>query len=245
METVVDPCLHPKPGQRRIEILTRLRADARLYHAATPPPGPKGRRPTWGPLLAAPQHHLYWAASWQKGRTWVYGRVRHFQYKQLRCRWAVSGPHTPVYVFVVAMDGYKKPWFLVTSALDLSAAQVVEAFASRFRQADTFRDHKQRLGMEECRARTKEPILRTFQVQLVALTLLRLLQGRLDHAWGAGSWWLKPPWNLRKSHASILDLRRLFWRYREPFSQLLVALEEVRKCRRVLVQHGTPASWVA
>ena len=34
--------------------------------------------------------------------------------------------------------------------------------------------------MEECRAWTKEPILRTFQVQMVAMTLLRLIQFRLD-----------------------------------------------------------------
>jgi hypothetical protein len=127
------------------------------------------------------------------------------------------------------MAGYAKPWFLVTSALELSAAQVVEAWTARFRQEDGFRDHKQRLGMEECRAWTKEPILRTFQVQLIALTLLRVLQARLDQMWGPGSWWLKPEWNPHKRHASILDLRRLFWRYRPAFSQFLVALEELEK----------------
>jgi len=83
--------------------------------------------------------------------------------------------------------------------------------------------------MEECRAWTKEPVLRTFQVQLVALTLLRLLQSRLDQAWGAGNWWLKPEWNRRKCHASLLDLRRLFWRYRAEFSQFLLALEDLKK----------------
>ncbi len=31
METVVKPGLQPPPGRRRIEILTRLRVDARLY----------------------------------------------------------------------------------------------------------------------------------------------------------------------------------------------------------------------
>lgn len=127
------------------------------------------------------------------------------------------------------MEGYEEPWFLVTTALDLTAAQVVELFTARFRQEDAFRDHKQRLGMEECRAWTKEPILRTFQVQLVALLLLRLLQYRLDHAWGTGSWWYKSEWNRRKRHASLLDLRRLFWRYRREFSHFLVALEELEK----------------
>lgn len=174
VDTVVNPCLLPRPGQRQIEIPTRLRVDARLYYAAVPKPRAKGRRPLWGPRLAAPQHHLYWSAAWQTSRAWVYGRVRRFPYKQLQCRWSVSGAQTLVPVLVVVVDGYEKPWFLVTSALDLSAAQVVEAFAARFRQEDGFRDHKQRLGMEECRAWTKEPVLHTFQVQLLALTRPRL-----------------------------------------------------------------------
>jgi hypothetical protein len=94
---------------------------------------------------------------------------------------------------------------------------------------DGFRDHTQRLGMEACRAWTQEPSLRTFQVQLVALSLLRVLQAQLDHVWGEGRWWLKPEWNRSKRHASLLDLRRLFWRYRAEFSQFLVALEGVEK----------------
>ena len=83
--------------------------------------------------------------------------------------------------------------------------------------------------MEECRAWTKEPILRTFQVQLLAMTLLRLLQAPLERGWEAGTWWVQPEWNRRKRHASILDLRRLFWRYRTEFSQFLVALEELEE----------------
>ena len=38
---------------------------------------------------------------------------------------------------------------------------MVEIFAARFRQEDGFRDVKQRLGWEECRAWTKQLILRT------------------------------------------------------------------------------------
>jgi hypothetical protein len=227
--TVIRPCLEPGLGQRPVAIVTRLRANARLYHSVVVKTQLKGRRPVWGPRIAAPQHHLSWPVSWRRSRAWVYGRMRAFRYKQLRCRWAVSGPQLPVHVWVIEMVGYDEPWFLVTSALDLTAAQIVEAWAARFRQEDGFRDHKQRLGMEECRAWTKEPILRTFQVQLVALSLLRLLHARLDQTWGAGTWWHKPAWNHHKRHASILDLRRLFWRYRTEFSQCLVSLEKMEK----------------
>jgi hypothetical protein len=245
VETVVNPCVNPAPGQRRIEILTRLRVDARLYHPVVARPKHKGRRPKWGERLAAPQHHVYWASAWQTSRAWVYGRIRSFRYKHLRCRWAVSGPQVAVHVFVVEVPGYRAPWFLVTTALELSASQVVEAFAARFRQEDGFRDHKQRLGMEECRAWTREPVLRTFQVQMVTLSLLRLLQFRLDQAWGAGSWWNKPEWNAQKRHASIRDLCRLFWRHRAVFSQLLVVLEEREKNPQALALPGNSVSKAA
>jgi hypothetical protein len=157
----------------------------------------------------------------------------------------VSGPQVPVHVFVIEMAGYEKPWWLVTTALDLSAAQVAAVWAARFRQEDGFRDHKQRLGMEECRAWTKEPILRTFQIQLVALTLLRLLQARLNHAWGHGNWWITPAWNPRKRYASILDLRRLFWRYRGELAQFLLALEKLENRPKTLGQCRFPTESAA
>jgi hypothetical protein len=243
--TVVEPCLNPGPGQRRIELLTRLRADARLYHPVVSRARPRGRRPKWGLRLAAPQHHVSWSTSWRAGRAWVYGRSCTCRYKHLRCRWSVSGPEIPGQVFVVAVSGYREPWFLVTTALDLSTAQVVEAFAARLRQEDGFRDHKQRLGMEECRAWTKEPVRRTFQVQMVALTLLRLLPCRLDQTGGMGSWWSKPEWYTQKRHGSIRDLCRLFWRHRGVFSQLLVALEEREKSCQALALQGNPANRAA
>jgi DDE superfamily endonuclease len=81
VETVVTPCLAPQGGRRRIELVTRLRTDARLYHPVVVKPQAKGRPPKWGPRLAAPQHHLYWPVGWQAGRAWVYGRLRRFQYK--------------------------------------------------------------------------------------------------------------------------------------------------------------------
>ena len=53
------------------------------------------------------------------------------------------------------VPGYDKLWATITSAADLSAGQTLAANAGRFRQEDGFRDHKQRLGMEECRAGPK------------------------------------------------------------------------------------------
>src|SRR5262249_59105055 len=117
--------------------------------------------------------------AWQSRQAWVDGRQRRLRDTQRRWCWAVSGPQIPVPVCVVEMAGDEAPWCVVTSAVDWSAAQVVDAWTARFRQADGFRDHKQRLGMEACRAWTKEPSLRTCQVQVVAWSLLRLRHARL------------------------------------------------------------------
>jgi len=231
METVIRPCLNPPEGARRIDFVTRLRCDARLYHPlAEVKKNPLGGRPRlWGRRMASPQHHENWAADWQNGRAYIHGRSRHFQYKRVLCAWAVSGPQPLVFAYVFEVEGYRKPWYVVTSALRFSAAQVVAVQAARFRQEDGFRDHKQRFGMEECRAWTKEPVLRTFQAQMIAQSLLRLTQFRLDALLGETRWWEPPPWNSHKKHPSVLDLRRLFWKHRTRFSQLLRRLEEIQK----------------
>jgi len=246
METVVRPCLNPPPSQRRIEFITRLRKDARLYEPLTKvAKNPKGGRPRkWGRRLPAPQEHAKWNVKWQRGRAYLYGRVRTFRYKRQRCCWSVSGPSEIMNAYVFEVPGYKKLWSTITSAGDLSASQVLAAGGGRFRQEDGFRDHKQRLGMEECRAWTKEPILRTFQVQMVALTLLRLLQFRLQDAYGA-NWCPRPPWNPTKRHASILDLRRLFWKHRPRFSQLLAALDDLPKPPQTKFRSGRPTARAA
>jgi hypothetical protein len=92
-----------------------------------------------------------------------------------------------------------------------------------------FPDHKQRLGTEEYQAWTTEPVLRTFQVQMVALILLRLLQCRLNQNSRMWSWLSKPEWYMQKRHGSARDLCHFCWRHCEVFSQLLVALEAQKK----------------
>jgi hypothetical protein len=144
------------------------------------------------------------------------------RWKEVVCLWRVLGPETPVKAVVAEVEGYRKRFTLVSSALDLTGLQIVELFCARFRQEDGFRDLKQRLGWEECRAWTKNPIVRTTLVLFVTLTLLRLLQYRLDE--GAGDqWWLHPPWNARKTRPSVLDVERLLWQHRQGIQQGLAA----------------------
>jgi hypothetical protein len=129
------------------------------------------------------------------------------------CLGRVLGHQTPVKAVVAEVEGYRKRFTRVTSATDLTGLQVVEWFCARFRQEDGFRDLKQRLGGEECRAWTKNPLLRTTQALFVTMTALRLLPFRLEEEVG-DDWWLHPPWNPRKTRPSVLDVERRLRQHR-------------------------------
>jgi hypothetical protein len=220
--SVVRPLVVPAEGFPRIEFLTRLRHDARLY-ALPPTERPEGKRgpmPDWGKKLPPPRQGGRWAGPWQVGSAFIYGRTRKVRWKEVVCLWRVLGHDVKVKAVVARVEGYKKRFTLVTSALELTGLQMVELFCARFRQEDGFRDLKQQLGWEECRAWTKNPIERTSQAQWVTLSLLRLAQFQLESA-GEVDWWFRPPWNKDKDRPSVLDLERLMRRYRGEIQQFL------------------------
>lgn len=223
--SVVRPLVRPDdPKQPRIDVLTRLRQDARL--CAPPAParrtGRRGRPPKWGRKLPPPRQGGRWPGKWQEGQAFLYGRLRRVRWKEVVCLWRVLGWQTPVQAVAAEVEGYRKRFTLLTSATELTGLQVVELFCARFRQEDGFRDLKQRLGWEECRAWTRDPILRTTQALLVTMTALRLLQFRLEAAAGDG-WWLHPPWNPRKVRPSVLDVERLLRQHRGEIQRCLAA----------------------
>jgi hypothetical protein len=210
LRTVIRPLVSPEDGSPRIEFLTRLRHDARLY---APLPERHRSNQKWGRRLPPSRQGGRWTRHWHEGTAFVYGRQRKVRWKEIVCVWRVSGHDVPVKAVVACVEGYKKRFTLVTSAAELTGLQVVELFAARFRQEDGFRDLKQRLGWEECRAWTKNPIERTSQAQWVTMSLLRLAQFRLE-AEGEVDWWFRPPWNKKKDRPSVLDVERLFRRHR-------------------------------
>jgi hypothetical protein len=217
LRSVIRPLVSPEDGSSRIEFLTRLRHDARLYA-----PLPERHRPNqkWGRRLPPPRQGGWWTRHWHEATAFVYGRQRKVRWKEIICLWRVSGHETPVKAVVAKVEGYKERFTLVTSAVELTGLQMVELFAARFRQEDGFRDLKQRLGWEECRAWTKNPIQRTSQAQWVTMSLLRLAQFRLE-AEGEVDWWFRPPWNRKKDRPSVLDVERLFRRHHPEIQQHL------------------------
>jgi hypothetical protein len=222
LESVVRPLVLPEDGAPRIDVLTRLRRDARLYALppADRPAGKPGPKPKWGRRLPPPRRGGFWERGWRTGSGFIYGRQRTVRWKEVVCLWRVLGWEVPVKAVMAQVEGYKKRFTLVTTATELTGLQVVELFAARFRQEDGFRDLKQRLGWEECRAWTKNPIERTSQAQWVTMSLLRLLQFRLEAA-GEEGWWFRPPWHKDKDRPSVLDAGRLMRRHAAEIRRLL------------------------
>jgi hypothetical protein len=132
--------------------------------------------------------------------------------KEVLCCWRALGHDVQVKAVLAYVQGYSKPFTLLSSATALAGWQVVVIFCARSREEDGIRDVKQRLGWEECRAWTRLPIERTTQTQLVSLTCLRLLQEKLEEEQG-DSWWLRPPWHPDKQRPSVLDVQRLLRQY--------------------------------
>jgi hypothetical protein len=219
--SVVRPLVKPSEADvPRIDILTRPRHNARLY--ALPPSerrkGQRGPTPVWGQRLAPPGQGGRWPGEWQQGEAFIYGRVRAVRYKEVLCLWRVLGHDVTVKAVVAEVEGYKKRFLLLGSATDLSGLAMVEIYAARFRQEDAFRDLKQRLGWEECRAWTRNPIERTTQTLFTTMSAMRLLQLKLQEEQG-DDWWLQPPWNPHKSRPSVLDVERLLRQHRAAIVQ--------------------------
>src|SRR5262249_41634716 len=119
--SVVRPPVGPDDGSPKLDFVARLRVDARLFRIPAPrPEGKPGPQRLWGERLPPPRQGGRWPGAWQQGEAFLYGRRRKVRYKEVVCLWRVLGWDRPVKVVVAKVEGYKKRFTLVSSALTLT-----------------------------------------------------------------------------------------------------------------------------
>jgi hypothetical protein len=82
----------------------------------------------------SPRRGGFWERGWRTGVAFIYGRQRKVRWKEVVCLWRVLGHEVPVKAVIAGVEGYKKRFTLVISAVELTGLQMVELFAARFRQ---------------------------------------------------------------------------------------------------------------
>lgn len=203
-----------RPLPASIQLLGRGRMDAALY---APPPnkkGQRGRKPVKGQRLVSPQWRVR-HNQWKTVDACVYGRQCRVKVQTFDALWYIVG-RGRLFRFVLIRDwpGHKKDDVLVTTDLSMSAAEIIEAYCTRWSLEETIGWAKSRLGFEDPQNRKEKAVERTAPMALWTYSLVvywyawwssrrRRLPFRLD------------PWNRKKQNPTFADmlatLRREGW----------------------------------
>lgn len=99
---------------------------------------------------------------WQTCNAFLYGQLDVVYYKSLCAQWYRACGSRLLRIVVVRVDGGRIPFRVFFSTdLDLTVAQILECYASRWSIEVCFRDMKQLLGFADSSARTRTAVERT------------------------------------------------------------------------------------
>ena len=204
----------------KVNLVSRLRIDARLYDFPVErPSGAKGRPPKKGNKLISFKDMLK-----VEGLLWKEVEVNGYREKQCKVRyitntalWHVEG-HEPVpirWVLVVDPTGKMDPVPLFSTDVNLSGERIIELFVERWSIEVTFEEVRAHLGVETQRQWSDGAIARTIPAlmgifSLVCLMANSLLEGReLERCEAA--WYQKDS----GTFSDVLTLvRKELWRWR-------------------------------
>ena len=164
---------------RPITVITRLRLDAALYDPAPPrPAGTKGRprrKGTRQPTLHArlPDPQTVWQTLTVR---WYGGSQRTIEVATATAVWYHGGlPPVPLrWVLIRDPVGQFEPQALLSTALGVTAQQIVEWFVLRWQLDVTFHEVRAHLGVETQRQWSDLAILRTTPALFALFSLVAL-----------------------------------------------------------------------
>ncbi len=208
----------PLAGRKipRTHLISRMRSDAAIYDLPAPETkvrrGPKRKK---GFRFPAPIEFARRVRSWTRVQTNERGKVKdRLVHARIVLWYKVS--HAPM-LLVISRDpaGKERDDFFFTTALSMTPAEVVGAFAGRWSIEDTFKNTKQFLGAEEPQSWKGPGPERAAAIGLILYSLV--------WTWYVTTGYRKSilprlPWYPGKTHPSFADamaaLRRALWQDR-------------------------------
>lgn len=162
-----------------IELVSRLRSDARLRGLTIPPrkPGQPGRPRKHGERLAPLRTLARRRSAFSTIRAAIYGKVVTLLVREFEAYWA---PLDAVVKVVITRDprNPSRLAYLMTTDLALTATAVVEAFGKRWSIEQLFSTMKGSLGLDSAEVRTRRSVTRHAALTVAMVTWVEVW------AWG-------------------------------------------------------------
>jgi hypothetical protein len=201
--------------RRRLALVSRFRPDANL-HAPAPPrrKGQSGRPRVKGRKTPSPQQIVARSKRQRLSVSWYGGGTRRVEVVSSLGYWFKAGRGlVPVrWVFVHDLTGTHRDEYFFTTDVEMTPAQIVEAFTGRWSLEVTFGEMRAYVGLETTRGRTEHTVLRTapclFGLYSVIAVLYATLPIRLRHGSAIG-WAGKTQTTFSDA---ITTVRRWIWR---------------------------------
>jgi len=159
--------------QQKRRVVTRLRADARLYELPRQRKRGRGRPPKYGKKICLWRRALSDSRFEAQQEVIVYGGKHEVRLRKIICLW--RGLEEPVSVVIVKGIG-KKPVYLLDTESEASAKETLQIYGARHAVEQPYADLKCDGGLGHYLGRTEQGVRRFAMLSVTAHTLLRLIE---------------------------------------------------------------------
>ncbi|MBI1325706.1 transposase [bacterium] len=192
------------------DLISRLRSDARLFRPVEAVP-PNAIRKAGRPRFRGPEMDKAAVFAKRKRRSaatlTLYGKAKKVEWVTvLACLYQAPSRLLRVVIVQFPEEKGRKPALvtLYSTDLDMSPAEIIEAYCRRWSIEETFQDAKGHLGLDEPQCRSRKAVKRMVPTILYLHAILWLWAGR--ERLGRKAEKRKAPWNRSTVNLSMGDI---------------------------------------
>ena len=149
-----------------VELIGRIRKDAKLYMLPESQPTQKGRKRYYGPELPTPEQIRQDSTiAYQPIEAWAAGKMRTFDVKTVKnIRWRKSGDKNLMLIIIRPVSYrltkkskllYRNPAYLIATSQEIDLRLLIQAYIRRWEIEVGFRDQKTLIGCGQAQVREK------------------------------------------------------------------------------------------